>query len=94
MGCQVFCQVKAPVGTVDAGVPMFATQLHEREAFRAIFSYRQTLENLDPRDVSNLDKAITNAEQFTVEVIERLRGRPVSAPDEKAAETTIAEETA
>lgn len=65
-------------GLVDAGVPMFATQLHEREAFRAIFSYRQTLENLDPREVSNLDKAIVNAEQFTVEVIERLRGQTPS----------------
>ena len=63
------------IGLVDAGVPMFATQLHEREAFRAIFSYRQTLENLDPREVSNLDKAIVNAEQFTVEVIERLRSQ-------------------
>jgi chromosome partitioning protein len=60
-------------GLVDAGVPMFGVQLHEREAFRAIFSFRQTLENLDPKDVSNLDKAIANAEQFTVEVIERLR---------------------
>ena len=63
------------IGLVDAGVPMFATQLHEREAFRAIFSYRQTLENLDPREVSNLDKAIVNAEQFTVELIERLRSQ-------------------
>jgi chromosome partitioning protein len=60
-------------GLVDAGVPMFTTQLHEREAFRAIFSFRQTLERLDPKEVSNLDKAIANAEQFTVEVIERLR---------------------
>ena len=73
-------------GLVDAGVPMFATQLHEREAFRAIFSYRQTLENLDPREVSNLDKAIANAEQFTVEVIERLRGQAPS-PTPVIAET-------
>lgn len=60
-------------GLVDAGVPMFSVQLHEREAFRAIFSFRQTLENLNSKDVPNLDKAIINAEQFTVEVIERLR---------------------
>lgn len=60
-------------GLVDAGVPMFSVQLHEREAFRAIFSFRQTLENLSLKDVPNLDKAIVNAEQFTVEVIERLR---------------------
>lgn len=60
-------------GLEEAGVPMFATQLNEREAFRAIFSFRQTLDALDPKDVPNLDKAIVNAEQFAVEVIERLR---------------------
>lgn len=60
-------------GLNDAGVPMFKAQLHEREAFRALFSFRQTLEKLDGKDVPNLDKAIANAEQFTVEVIERLR---------------------
>ncbi|MEA3388434.1 MAG: ParA family protein [Pseudomonadota bacterium] len=67
-------------GLVDAGVPMFTTQLHEREAFRAIFSFRQTLEALDPREVANLDKAIANAEQFAVEVIETLRANRKSAP--------------
>lgn len=74
-------------GLVDAGVPMFTTQLHEREAFRAIFSYRQTLDHLDPREVSNLDKAIANAEQFALEVIERLRG-------ETPAQGSVAAETA
>lgn len=60
-------------GLLDAGVPVFAVQLNEREAFRAVFSFQQTLENLDPREVSNLDKAQANAEQFAAEVIERLR---------------------
>lgn len=66
-------------GLEDAGVPMFATQLHEREAFRAIFSFRQMLDTLNPKDVPNLDKAIANAEQFTVEVIEWLRAYRQSA---------------
>jgi chromosome partitioning protein len=60
-------------GLADAGVSVFTAQLHEREAFRAIFSFRQTLSNLNAKDVPNLDKAIANAEQFAVEVIERLR---------------------
>ncbi|WP_313737153.1 hypothetical protein [Sphingobium yanoikuyae] len=60
-------------GLTDAGVPMFKTQLHEREAFRWIFFFRQTLEELDPKDVPNLDKAIANAEQFAVEVIGQIR---------------------
>ncbi|MFZ2998565.1 AAA family ATPase [Sphingobium sp.] len=62
-------------GLVDSGVPMFKAQLHQREAFRAIFSFRQTLEELDSKNVSNLDKAIANAEQFAVEVIETLRAQ-------------------
>jgi len=74
-------------GLTDAGVPVFITQLHEREAFRAIFSFRQTLENLDGGDVSNLDKAIANAEQFAIEVIERLRTtRGASAAPVEAAQ--------
>jgi chromosome partitioning protein len=60
-------------GLLDAGVPVFDVQLNEREAFRAMFSFQQTLENLDAREVSNLDKAQANAEQFAAEVIERLR---------------------
>ena len=60
-------------GLLDAGVPVFNTQLNEREAFRAVFSFKQTLEDFDPREVSNLDKAQANAERFAAEVIERLR---------------------
>jgi chromosome partitioning protein len=58
---------------LDAGLPVFATQLHEREAFRAVFSFRQTLEGLDPAEVSNLDKAIANAEAFATEVVAKIR---------------------
>ena len=60
-------------GLSDAGIPMFKTQLHEREAFRAMFSFMQPLETLDPKDVPNLDKAVANAEEFTAEIIEKLR---------------------
>ncbi|WP_159982107.1 MULTISPECIES: ParA family protein [unclassified Novosphingobium] len=67
-------------GLLDAGVPVFDAQLNEREAFRAVFSFQQTLGNLDPREVSNLDKAQANAEQFAAEVIARLRESRKSAP--------------
>lgn len=51
------------------GIPFFETELNERAAFKAMFSYRQQLETL-PRDaVSNVDKAIENAEEFTRELI-------------------------
>lgn len=60
-------------GLVDAGIPVFNTELNEREAFRAMFSFRQPLERLNPSEVANLDKAIANAEAFAKEVIETLR---------------------
>lgn len=60
-------------GLIAAGVPVFEAELHEREAFRAIFSYRKPLDKLDGRDVPNVDKAIINAEIFAAEVIEALR---------------------
>ena len=65
-------------GLADARVPMFTTELNEREAFRAMFSFRQTLAGLNPNDVSNLDKAIANAHAFALEVIELLRKQNVT----------------
>ena len=60
-------------GLVDSGIPVFDTELNEREAFKAMFSFRQPLEQLNPSDVANLDKAIANAEAFAREVIMTLR---------------------
>lgn len=60
-------------GLVDAGIPVFDTELNEREAFKAMFSFREPLEYLNPSDVANLDKAIMNAEAFAQEVIATLR---------------------
>jgi chromosome partitioning protein len=57
----------------DAGIPYMETELNERAAFKAMFSYRQPLETLDRTEVSNVAKAIENAEAFTVEVIALLR---------------------
>lgn len=60
-------------GLEGAGIPVLKAQLHEREAFRAMFSFRRTLETLDPKDVPNLDKAVANAAQIAAEIIEKLR---------------------
>ena len=68
-------------GLIEAGVPVLKVELHEREAFRAIFSFRQPLERLNPSEVGNLDKAIANAEAFASEVVELLRaGQGTTAP--------------
>lgn len=54
-------------------VPVFTTRLFDREAFRAIFSYGGTLSGLKDKRVSNLDAALSNALEFTTEIVERLR---------------------
>ncbi|PIJ52131.1 chromosome partitioning protein ParA [Erwinia sp. OLTSP20] len=54
------------------GIPFFETELNERAAFKAMFSYRQLLETLPRDEVSNVDKAIENAEAFTRELITRI----------------------
>lgn len=50
------------------GIRAFMTQVHEREAYRAIFSFGGRLETLDSTQVGNLDKAITNVREFAAEV--------------------------
>jgi chromosome partitioning protein len=55
------------------GVPVFQTQMHEREAFRAIFSFGGTVESLSDGQVSNLDAAVKNARAFAGEVVTMLR---------------------
>jgi chromosome partitioning protein len=48
------------------------TELNDREAFRAVFSFRQTLTGLDPTEVANLDKAQANVEEFALEILRGL----------------------
>ncbi len=55
------------------GVRSFETQIHEREAYRALFSFGGTLEGLNPAHVSNLNVAIVNARAFAGEVISMIR---------------------
>lgn len=76
-------------GLIEAGIPVFQIQLHEREAYRAMFSYRQPLEGLNPANVSNIPKAIANAEAFAQEVIEMLRKGQGAETNEKPAEKVV-----
>ncbi len=57
-----------------AGVPMMATDLAERAAYRSMFTFRQSLEELDPQAVNGLDKALENADALAGEVMDALRG--------------------
>jgi chromosome partitioning protein len=62
-------------------VPSLRTQMHEREAFRAIFSFGGTLESLEASQVSNRDAAIRNARELAGEVIAMLRQNTDSSGD-------------
>jgi len=57
---------------LNAGIPLFNAEMNEREAFRAMFSFRKPLELLDKSAVSNIEKAIANAEDFAKEVVQEL----------------------
>lgn len=56
-----------------AGIDIFATQIVERAAYRDLLDYGGLLADLDPKLVSNVDKALLNAREFTGEVIARLK---------------------
>ena len=56
-----------------ACVPIMTAQMHEREAFRAIFSFGGTLDTLLPSQVSNLPAASANAWGVAAEVVALLR---------------------
>ena len=57
-------------------VRSFTTHIHEREAYRALFSFGGSLESLDPKQVGNLPAAIANAREFVSEVVSMLRAKP------------------
>jgi chromosome partitioning protein len=64
----------------DAGVKCFVTELNERAAFKAMFSFRQALETLDSKEVSNIPQALKNAEEYTREVIAAIRSAKTVVP--------------
>lgn len=55
------------------GVPVLRTRLHDREAFRALFSFGGTLAGLDAANVRNVPAAMENAQAFAREVVDVLR---------------------
>jgi chromosome partitioning protein len=54
------------------GIYAYETQLHEREAFRAIFSFGGTLSSLPSSEVANLPAAVANARAFARETVSML----------------------
>jgi len=72
-------------GLVAAGIPVMETELNEREAFRAVFSFQQPLSGLDPAEVANLEKAKTNVEELALEILRGLTPASSTQEGEKVA---------
>ena len=56
-----------------SGIPVFATTIVERAAFRDLFDFGGSLAGLDAGQVSNVDRARENAAAFVGEVLSRLK---------------------
>lgn len=57
----------------ENGVRVLQTQIHERDAYRAIFAFGGGLSNLDPAQVTNIPTATANARAFAAEVVGLLK---------------------
>jgi chromosome partitioning protein len=69
---------------LQQGIPLFGTALHDRDAFRAIFSFGGALSGLNTTTVGGVAAALNNARQFTAEAIAMLTRR--QRPAEQTAE--------
>lgn len=56
----------------EAELPLFEVELKDRDAFKAMFKFKCSLEQLDPAEVPGIPNAIENAEAFAAEVVTRL----------------------
>jgi chromosome partitioning protein len=56
-------------------VPIFKSRIHDREAFRSLFSFGGTLSSLDPKQVRNIPAAVDDAQAFASEVVELLKSQ-------------------
>jgi chromosome partitioning protein len=67
------------------GIPVLGTALHERDAYRAIFSFGGTLSSLKPDLVRNIPAAIGNAREFMAEVVTMLTRQAEPVPQAEVA---------
>ena len=56
----------------ESGIPVLATHLNERAAFKSLFTYRTTLAELDPSLVNGVPAAMDNAQRLSEEVVDLL----------------------
>jgi len=56
-------------------IPVLTTQIHERDAYKAMIDFGGGIATLDPTQVTNLKAAAANARAFTAEVITALKSQ-------------------
>jgi chromosome partitioning protein len=64
---------KIRAALTEGGMPVLATTLRDRPAFRAVFDLDATLEELQPETINGLEGARANATEFAHEVIALLK---------------------
>jgi chromosome partitioning protein len=57
---------------IEAGLPVFKTELNERDAYKGVLLFQQTLDGLDPKEVPNLENARRNVAAFAEELVARI----------------------
>ncbi|MCZ8195903.1 MAG: division plane positioning ATPase MipZ [Hyphomonadaceae bacterium] len=57
----------------ETKTPTLKTQVMQRDAFSALFTYGADLHDLDERAINNLERAKQNAAQLTAEIIDTLK---------------------
>jgi chromosome partitioning protein len=63
-----------------AGIKVLDTQINERDAYKALFTFGRMLSGLHPPQVSNLPGAAANAKALMVEVVNLLKEEAAPAP--------------
>jgi chromosome partitioning protein len=81
-------------GLIGAGIPVLETELNERDAFKAVFAFRQTLDGLNPMEVPNLDKAKANVEALAREILMRLQAQLEAEQGGRGRESTTTTDVA
>ena len=67
----------------ENAIPVLRTEIHERDAYKAIFAFGGGLATLDPKQVRNIPAALANARAFAAEIITALK-KQTSAVEEVA----------
>ena len=70
-------------GMIDAGIPVFETELNERDAYQGRVLVSANARWLSPTDVPNLDRAKLNVRRLAEEILERLKAEQGRGQPEK-----------